>query len=121
MDYKAPFPWFGGKSQVAHVLWERFGDVANYVEPFFGSGAVLFLRPTMPKVETVNDKDCFLANFWRAVKFAPDDVAEHATWPVNEVDLASRRDWLFAKKAELQEKLWRDPFVFDAQLAGIWV
>ena len=33
---KAPFPWFGGKSRVAHLVWQRFGDVANYVEPFFG-------------------------------------------------------------------------------------
>ena len=38
---KAPFPWFGGKSRVADIVWDRFGDVANYVEPFFGSGAVL--------------------------------------------------------------------------------
>ena len=38
---KAPFPWFGGKSKVAGLVWERFGDVANYVEPFAGSLAVL--------------------------------------------------------------------------------
>ena len=35
---QAPFPWFGGKSQDAHIVWERFGNVPNYVEPFFGSG-----------------------------------------------------------------------------------
>lgn len=28
----APFPWFGGKSRVAHVVWSAFGDVPNYVE-----------------------------------------------------------------------------------------
>ncbi len=43
---KAPFPWFGGKSKVASLVWERFGDVQNYVEPFFGSGAVLLNRKT---------------------------------------------------------------------------
>lgn len=42
---KAPFPWFGGKSTVADLVWQRFGDVPNYVEPFFGSGAVLSLLP----------------------------------------------------------------------------
>lgn len=31
---KAPFPWFGGKSRVAPIVWDRFGDVPNYVEPF---------------------------------------------------------------------------------------
>ena len=38
---KAPFPWFGGKARIAPMVWERFGNVANYIEPFFGSGAVL--------------------------------------------------------------------------------
>lgn len=33
MSLKAPFPWFGGKSRVADVVWRRFGDVPNYVEP----------------------------------------------------------------------------------------
>jgi hypothetical protein len=56
---KAPFPWFGGKSRVAHLVWERFGDCPNYVEPFFGSGAVMLGRPGLPGIETVNDLDCF--------------------------------------------------------------
>ena len=42
---KAPFPWFGGKSRIAPLIWERFGDVANYVEPFFGSGAIQTMLP----------------------------------------------------------------------------
>lgn len=37
---KAPFPWFGGKSRVAPLIWARFGEVRNYVEPFAGSLAV---------------------------------------------------------------------------------
>ncbi len=45
---KAPFPWFGGKSRVAHLVWERFGDVGNYVEPFAGSLATLLGRPPRP-------------------------------------------------------------------------
>jgi hypothetical protein len=31
-NLKAPFPWFGGKRKVADMVWQRFGDVANYVE-----------------------------------------------------------------------------------------
>lgn len=43
---KAPFPWFGGKARVASMVWERFGaEIGNYMEPFFGSGAVLLGRP----------------------------------------------------------------------------
>ena len=60
MNYKPPFPWFGGKSRIAHKVWEALGDVRNYVEPFFGGGAVLFLRPGGASgYETVNDADGF--------------------------------------------------------------
>jgi hypothetical protein len=44
-NLKAPFPWFGGKIRAAHLIWPRFGDVPNYVEPFAGSLAVLLRRP----------------------------------------------------------------------------
>ena len=59
---KAPFPYFGGKSLVADRIWDLFGDVDHYIEPFFGSGAVLLGRPgwTPDMTETVNDMDGFL-------------------------------------------------------------
>ena len=87
---KAPFPWFGGKSRVADLVWKRFGNVANYVEPFAGSLAVLLGRPHQAKLETVNDLDCYVANFWRALKNDPDGVAQWADDPVNEADLHAK-------------------------------
>ncbi len=123
---RAPFPYFGGKSKVAPLVWSRLGDVRNYVEPFFGSGAMLLGRPDWPfengnRIETVNDKDCFLANFWRALKNAPDEVAEHADWPVNEADLHARHLWLVNVGREHVEKLRTDPDYFDVKIAGWWV
>lgn len=56
----APFPWFGGKRKVAAEVWRRFGAVQNYVEPFFGSGAVLLGRPSPSGPETVNDLDGYV-------------------------------------------------------------
>jgi site-specific DNA-adenine methylase len=118
---KAPFPWFGGKSRVAHLVWNAFGgDVANYVEPFAGSLAVLLGRPSSPRIETVNDLDCYLANFWRAVKYSPEEVAKWADWPVNEIDLHARHRWLVAQ-AEFRERMRGDPEYFDARVAGWWV
>jgi hypothetical protein len=73
---KAPFPWFGGKAIAAPIVWEGLGKVDNYVEPFFGSGAVLLQRPHKPGIETVNDLDRYVANFWRAVQSDPDGVAQ---------------------------------------------
>lgn len=34
---KAPFPYFGGKSKAAPLVWQLLGDVEHYVEPFAGS------------------------------------------------------------------------------------
>lgn len=116
-----PFPWFGGKSRVADLVWERFGDVPNYVEPFFGSGAVLFGRPTQPRIETVNDKDGFVSNFWRAVQADPEATAQWADWPVNENDLHGRHVWLRERREELSRKLEGDPDYFDSKIAGWWV
>lgn len=118
---RAPFPYFGGKSRVAHIVWERFGVVPNYVEPFFGSGAVLLGRPHAPGTETVNDKDKFLANFWRALQADPESVAAYADWPVNETDLHARHMWLVTTGRERIADLESDPELFDAKVAGWWV
>lgn len=119
---QAPFPWFGGKRRIASLVWERFGAVKNYVEPFFGSGAVLLGRPTpFAGIETVNDADGFVANFWRALTADAEGVAAAADWPVNENDLHARHSWLVAQRANLTSRLEGDPAFYDVQIAGWWV
>jgi len=117
----APFPWFGGKSAVSGQVWAALGNVSHYVEPFFGSGAVLLQRPHTPKFETVNDLDGMVANFWRATKLAPDEVAEHADWPCNEADLHARHLWLVGARQNLTEHLMGDVDWYDAKAAGWWL
>jgi DNA adenine methylase len=116
----APFPYFGGKRDIAAAVWERFGNVDNYVEPFCGSAAVLLARPTEPHIETVNDADGFIANFWRAVQSDPETVAGYADWPVNENDLHARHAWFVGQKDSMQARLEGDPEWFDAKVAGWW-
>ena len=120
MNLKPPFPWFGGKSSVADLVWDRFGNVQNYVEPFFGSGAVLLNRPHTPSTETINDLDCLVANFWRALQHEPEAVAEHADNPVNEADQHARHLWL-CSQAEFRERMKVDPEFYDVKIAGWWV
>lgn len=117
---RAPFPWFGGKSRAASIVWPRFGDVPNYVEPFAGSLAILLNRPTPARIETVNDLDCYLSNFWRAVQADAEAVAHYADWPVNEADLHARHRWLVAQD-EFRERMKTDPDYHDARIAGWWV
>ena len=117
---KAPFPYFGGKSRIAGAIWGRFGQVQNYVEPFAGSLAVLLACPCPGHTETVNDADGLLANFWRALRADPDAVAEHADYPVSELDLHARHRWLVAQRADV-ERLLADPEWYDPKAAGWWV
>lgn len=121
-ELRAPFPWFGGKRRVADVVWRAFGpDVPNYIEPFAGSLAVLLARPGgAGKIETVNDRDRYLANFWRAVSADPEAVARHADWPVNEADLHARHKWL-VNQADFRERMHTDPDFYDVKIAGWWV
>ena len=121
-EYSPAFQWFGGKARVADTVWAAFGDVDSYVEPFFGSGAMLFLRPDPrgERTETVNDYDGFVANFWRAVKADREAVASYCDWPCNEVDLTSRHAWLVRQAAAHKEKMLADPEYFDAKIAGWW-
>lgn len=112
--------WAGGKSKVSHIVWPRFGDTINYVEPFAGSLAVLLARPYQVRTETVNDADCYLANFWRATQSDPEAVAHYADWPVNEIDLHARHKWLVSQD-EFRERMITDPEYHDAKIAGWWV
>lgn len=122
---KPPFPYFGGKSRIAAEVWRRLGDVPNYIEPFFGSGAVLLARPDAhnwaERIETVNDADGFVSNFWRAVQRDPEEVAYHADWPVNENDLHARHAWLVGQRERITPLLEGDPDWYDAKIAGWWV
>ena len=119
--YKPPFPYFGGKSAVAGLIWSALGDVKNYVEPFFGSGATLFLRPQVGAIETINDADGFICNVWRAIKTDPDAVVEHADNQVSECDLHARHLWLIGQRERLTDKLCGDPDFCDPKAAGWWV
>ncbi len=124
MIYKSPYPYFGGKSKVAARVWERLGNPANYVEPFFGSGAVLLARPDPEwrgAVETVNDANGYVANFWRALQADPDQVAHYADWPALENDLHARHWWLVNRREHLRSRLEGDPDFYDAKAAGWWV
>lgn len=118
---KAPFPYFGGKSRAAELIWSRFGNPANYVEPFAGSLAVLLARPHPSKTETVNDLDGLLSNAWRAIRADPDAVAFYADQPVVEVDLHARHAALVYERKTLTARLMGDPDYYDAMLAGWWV
>jgi len=124
MIKRQAFPYFGGKARVADEVWRRFGDDrTGYLDPFAGSLAMLLRNPHADRMksETVNDLNGFIANFWRAVAAAPDVVASHCDWPVNQLDLKARHDVLAGMAVGLRDRLAADPDYYDAKVAGWWV
>lgn len=118
-----PTSYYGGKSRIVNLVWSRFGNVKHYLEPFFGSGAVLLgrpnWRPTM--LETVCEKDPLLANVWRALQHDPDAVARICDYPISHVDLVARRKVLLKRKEGLWERMVEDEKFYDVELAGYWI
>jgi site-specific DNA-adenine methylase len=132
---KRPFIYFGGKSKIMPQVWQRLwsANVRNIVDPFFGGGSTLFhapywnwhtLEPTGDRlpVESVNDLDPYLSNFWRATatEEGAAQVAHHCDWPVNECDLHARHWWL-VNQSEFRQRMKDDPDYYDPKIAGWWV
>ncbi len=118
---KAPMPYFGGKARVGQLAWSLLGDCDNYVEPFCGSCAVLLARPTVPRIETVNDFDAYVVNCWRSLARDPAAVAEACNRPVSELDLHAEHRWLVGavpRPAEVPADLADDPAAAAAYLRG---
>ena len=121
INMKLPYPWFGGKSKVAPLVWERMGHVDNCVEPFFGGGAWTITCPLDPlPTRTVNDIDGMVSNFWRAVQSEPDEVARWCDWPVDEARMHAVHLWLISR-AEFRERIKTDMEFYDVKIAGLWV
>ncbi|MEE8306913.1 MAG: hypothetical protein V3R81_06580 [Gammaproteobacteria bacterium] len=132
---KRPYPYFGGKNKIMEAVWLRLWsvDVKNVVDPFFGGGSTLFRAPywnwqtlqstgnRLP-VESINDLDPYLSNFWRATSSeeGSEQVAYHCDWPVSEVDLHARHWWLVNQR-EFRQRMKDDPDYYDPEIAGWWV
>jgi DNA adenine methylase len=111
------FPYFGGKRRAAVQVWTALGTVDRYIEPFFGSGAVLLGAPVRPKSELVNDLSHHVANLWRSLQQDPEQVWRVASAPCSEVELKARAKWLKA----WQPYDFNDVDAYDAKTAGIWL
>ena len=121
---QAPFPYFGGKKSVADIVWKALGQPKHYMEPFCGSAAVLLARPDHDPsvhVESICDKDGFIANAWRSIKYSPDETAKYCDWPVIHADLSARKKVLIENEERLLENLIADDEWHDAKLGGYWI
>lgn len=71
--------------------------------------------------ETINDKDGFVCNVWRALKFSPEETAKWCDWPVNHADLIARKTALIENEDRLLKNLCADTEWHDPKMAGYWI
>ena len=71
---KAIIRYPGSKWRIAQWIIDFFPGHHSYLEPFFGSGAVLFSKPRS-HIETVNDLDGDVANLFEWIKKDPERLA----------------------------------------------
>lgn len=71
---KIAFGWYGGKFSHLDWLLPLLPQSHHYCEPFAGSAAVLLNRPESP-VETYNDIDSEVVNFFQVLREQPEDLA----------------------------------------------
>jgi DNA adenine methylase len=67
------FGWYGGKFSHLDWLLPLLPGAHHYCEPFAGSAAVLINRPPSP-VETYNDIDGDVVNFFRVLRDMPEEL-----------------------------------------------
>lgn len=72
---KAPFAYYGGKTGMARRLVAILPPHRTYIEPFFGSGAVLFAKPPATH-EIVNDVDRNVVTFFRVLRERTDELID---------------------------------------------
>jgi len=70
---KIAFGWYGGKYSHLEWLLPLLPQAHHYCEPFGGSAAVLLNRQPAP-VETYNDLDGEVVNFFRVLREQKDEL-----------------------------------------------
>lgn len=63
----------GAKWSLAHWIIGHFPQHHSYLEPFFGSGAVLFNKPRS-NIETINDLDGDVVNLFECIRRDPEQL-----------------------------------------------
>ena len=70
----AVFKYPGAKWSIARWVIDHFPEHHSYLEPFFGSGAVLFTK-ARSDIETVNDLDGDVVNVFDWIRRDPEKLA----------------------------------------------
>jgi len=113
------FPYVGGKYTVAPEINKRFGEIDTRIDAFTGSSSWILASPPVA-YEIVNDLDGYVVNYLRAVKYAPEAVAQHLDFPRAELELIAYHHYTRDRLTELVSRLGGDPEYYDPVIAARW-
>lgn len=65
----------GSKWNLAKRIVDFFPEHKSYLEPYFGSGAVLFTKE-LSSIETVNDLNDDVVNLFQVIQATPKELSE---------------------------------------------
>lgn len=94
----------GGKGKLAQTIVELMPPHKTYLEPFFGGGAVFFHKEPS-RIETINDLDGDVVNFFRIIRDNPEALADRiAMTPYSREEYDSA--WISGKRDDIT-RAWR--------------
>lgn len=79
MSVKSPISWLGGKYKLASLIVSLFPEHEHYIEVFAGALHVFFHKYPS-ELETVNDLNEDLINFWLVCRDRMEELHEKAIW-----------------------------------------
>ena len=99
---------------MADWIVSRFPEHRSYLEPFFGSGAVLFNKPVSP-IETINDMDGDVVNLFEWIRDDPEKLADQ----IRKVPYArDMYEQAFAKRYSEKDPLKRAVYFYIRMMMG---
>lgn len=100
------FGWYGGKYSHLEWLFPLLPQTRQYCEPFAGSGAVLLNRPPSP-VETYNDLDGEVVNFFRVLRTSKSKLVEQVgLTPFSREEFARAREPFYYDSGQMMQRLY---------------
>jgi len=102
---KSPISRVGGKSRLTSRIVPLFPEHRVYVEVFFGAGACYFAKEPS-EIEVINDVDGGLVNFFRVVKYHPEELDRQLAY--------------YCRSRQVFRELDREPSLTDIQRAVTW-
>lgn len=98
----------GSKWKMADVIINIMPTHETYVEPFFGSGAVFFNKPKS-EIETINDIDSRVVNFFKICRDSLDDL-------VDKLEMTPHSREEYRKSYEVSDDLLEDARRFTVRM-----